>query len=51
LSSHRPLARDGAKMRELYEQRRDAYARADYRVETRGESSEVVQAILKLPIF
>jgi shikimate kinase len=29
LSSHRPLARDGAKMRELYEQRRDAYARAD----------------------
>jgi shikimate kinase len=50
-SAHRPLARDLERMRQLYESRREAYARAEYRVETHGDSAEVVQMILKLPIF
>jgi shikimate kinase len=50
-STHRPLARDAEKMKTLYEDRRDAYARAEFRVETRGDSAEVVRHILKLPIF
>jgi shikimate kinase len=50
-STHRPLARDAKKMKILYEDRREAYARAEYRVETYGDSSEVVRSILRLPIF
>lgn len=48
----RPLARDPAKLEELYHARRDAYARADYRVEvTSGGAAEVVARILALPLF
>jgi shikimate kinase len=50
-SAHRPLARDTEKLRGLYEQRRDVYARAEYRVETHGDSAAVAKAILELPIF
>ena len=50
-SSHRPLARDPALLGRLYDERREAYLRAEYRVETFGDSSEVARAILKLPIF
>ncbi len=50
-SSHRPLARDKNRMKFLWDQRREAYARADYRVETHGDSHKVVKEILKLPIF
>jgi shikimate kinase len=49
--THRPLARDADKMQRLYAERRDLYSRAEYRIETRGDSSHVVQAILELPIF
>lgn len=50
-STHRPLARDAHKMAQLYDARRDNYMRAEYRVETNGDSAAVVQTILKLPIF
>jgi shikimate kinase len=50
-SSHRPLARDTEAMERLYEERRQAYERAEYRVETFGDSAAVVKDILKLPIF
>ena len=32
-TSHRPLARDAAKFKQLYEDRRDAYRKADHRIE------------------
>lgn len=51
-ASHRPLARDPERLRQLYETRRDAYARADYRVEiTSDDPNDAVQQIMKLPIF
>ncbi len=51
-ASHRPLARDPKKLRELYDARRDAYARADFRIEIGGDDpAPVVQSILALPIF
>ena len=50
--THRPLARDPAAFRALYESRREAYARADYRIETGSLSNaEVVARVLALPIF
>jgi shikimate kinase len=49
--THRPLARDIEQLRLLYEARRASYARAEYRVETQGDSAAVAQEILKLPIF
>ena len=50
--SHRPLALDTEKWRALYHQRRDAYAQADYRIETGGDGTEsVVKQVLALPIF
>jgi shikimate kinase len=52
LTTDRPLARDPAKFEQLYETRRAAYARADYRIEvTSDDPAEMVAAILKLPIF
>jgi shikimate kinase len=50
--THRPLARDPVRMKELFEQRRQAYARADYRIET-GEDNpaSIVSRILALPLF
>lgn len=51
-STHRPLARDPERFRQLYEERRPAYARADYRIEVcpRG-SAGAVEDILRLPLF
>jgi len=50
--SHRPLARDPRKMRELFEIRSPRYALADYRVEVPDEEAvATVQRILKLPLF
>ena len=49
---HRPLARDPAKVQHLYELRRQAYARADFRIEVSGDDPDpVVARILDLPIF
>jgi len=50
--TERPLARDPVRFRELYEARRKAYAKADYRVEVCGDDPKpVVEAIAALPIF
>ena len=50
--SHRPLARDPAKFRELFESRRSAYAKADYRIEVSdADAREHAAAILRLPLF
>jgi shikimate kinase len=50
--THRPLARDPARMRALYAERRPAYERADYRIETLDrEAGYVVSRILALPLF
>ncbi len=50
--SNRPLARDSRRFEELYYNRRESYARADYRVEASADDPErVVEAILNLPIF
>jgi len=49
---HRPLARDPARFAELYEARRAAYARADFRADTSGDDAVLtVAGILRLPIF
>ena len=51
-ASHRPLARDPGKFRELFETRREAYQRADFRIEVPGDDPvPVVDSILHLPIF
>lgn len=51
-SNHRPLARDPVRFRQLYEDRRVAYANAEYRVEIQSDDpARVVAAILKLPVF
>lgn len=48
----RPLARDPDRFQRLFEERRAAYAQADYRIEIRGDNpAETVRAILGLPIF
>ena len=50
--THRPLARDPVRMQELFEQRRRAYARADYRIETgEDDPAAIVSRILALPLF
>lgn len=46
----RPLARDHQQFRKLYEQRRDGYAKADYRVGSGDDDPALaVRAILDLP--
>src|SRR5262249_40596839 len=51
-SVHRPLARDPRKFRQLYEDRRAFYAKADHRIEiASNDPAVIVAAILKLPIF
>jgi shikimate kinase len=50
-NNHRPLAQDQEKMTRLYDDRRDAYARADYRIHSNGDSRAAVREILSLPIF
>ena len=50
--THRPLARSLAEFSRLYEARREAYARAEYRVDAGSEDpSVVVEQILKLGLF
>ncbi len=50
--THRPLARDPARLKHLYESRRDDYARADYRIATGDDPPQAVVAqILALPLF
>jgi shikimate kinase len=48
---NRPLARDPQAMAELFELRREAYERADFRVDGTGDPDAVCRAVLKLPIF
>ena len=51
-SSHRPLARDPEKFKQLYRDRREAYEKAEYRIEIQSDDpAVVVAAILKLPVF
>jgi shikimate kinase len=51
LMGDRPLFRDEASFRKLYEQRLPFYRQADYRVESGGEPMCVVEQILALGIF
>lgn len=51
-ASHRPLARDPASFAQLYEARRESYARADYRIPIESDDPAVaVEAALRLPLF
>lgn len=51
-STQRPLARDPGKFEELFEVRRPAYEKADYRIGVGHEGSQgAIDEILKLPIF
>jgi shikimate kinase len=51
-ATHRPLARDPAKLEELYLARRSAYARADFRIGVLiNDSAGAAAEVLKLPIF
>lgn len=47
----RPLARDAEAFRKLYEERRDAYSRADYRVDANCDPERAVELILRLPCW
>jgi shikimate kinase len=50
--SHRPLARDPEKLRELFDLRCPRYAQADYRIEAPDEDAmATAQRILALPLF
>jgi shikimate kinase len=50
--SHRPLARDPQKLRELFDLRSPRYAQADFRVEAPDEEAVATAArILALPLF
>jgi shikimate kinase len=50
--THRPLARDPVHLQALYGDRRDDYARADYRIETQDHApATIVASILALPLF
>jgi shikimate kinase len=51
LMGDRPLFRDEASFRKLYEERLPYYRQADYRVESGGEPMRVVEQILALGIF
>ena len=51
-AAHRPLARDPAKFKQLYQDRHAAYEKAEYRLAIDSDDPEaIVAAILKLPIF
>jgi len=48
----RPLARDAERFRQLFDDRRDCYSKAEYRIEAdTDDASAIVAEILKLPIF
>lgn len=47
----RPLANDREAFRRLYEERRDAYSRADFRIDATCEVGAAVDQILALPFW
>jgi shikimate kinase len=47
----RPLARDGAAFRHLYDERRAAYSHADYRIDADCDVEHAVDSILSLPCW
>jgi shikimate kinase len=49
--NNRPLFRDEASFRALYEQRKPGYEQADYRVASTGDPRAVVAQLLALQIF
>lgn len=50
--THRPLARDPEKFRQLFDDRRDCYSQAEYRIEAdTDDAAAIVAEIVKLPIF
>jgi shikimate kinase len=50
--THRPLARDPVRVKNLFDLRRGAYALADYRIETgEDDPAAIVSRILALPLF
>jgi shikimate kinase len=52
LANHRPLARNTERFAELFQARREFYARAEYRIEiTEDDSRAALQEIMRLPIF
>jgi shikimate kinase len=51
LMGDRPLFRDEASFRKLYDERLPYYQQADYRVQSGGEAIRVVEQILALGIF
>jgi shikimate kinase len=51
-ATHRPLARDPQRFRQLFDERQAAYGRADYRIPIESDDPDkAVQAILQLPLF
>lgn len=51
-SDHRPLARDPKRFAQLYEERREMYAKADFRVEIKEDNSRLALAeLLKLQLL
>jgi len=51
-SSHRPLARDSEKFKQLFEARQEIYAKAEYKIEVHDDDpAPIVSSILKLPVF
>jgi len=50
--THRPLARDPEKFRQLFDDRQDVYAKAEHRIEAdTDDPATIVAEILNLPIF
>jgi shikimate kinase len=50
--THRPLARDPKQFQQLYDDRRNLYGQAEYRIEAdTDDPAAIVAEILKLPIF
>ncbi len=50
--THRPLARDPEKFRQLFDERQDVYAKAEHRIHAdTDDPAAIVAEILKLPIF
>ncbi len=50
--THRPLARDPDRFRQLFDDRREMYCQAEHRIEADSDDpATVVAEILKLPIF
>jgi shikimate kinase len=52
MANHRPLARNAERFAELFQERRENYAKAEYRIAiTEDDSRAALQEILRLPIF